>query len=133
MDKNLVNKIVDITFEWCYEKFGVNKGKPTIIVTWDDSPYYGLFFRIPNDEAIILIYPNVCGSISRIVRTIIHEYKHYLQFNNYKEFLNYGKTSKKYEYDQNPYELECLEFETMNHKSCYNHILYKKKNILLGI
>jgi len=132
MDKVYIEKVVNLTLDWCKNKFNGPEEKPLLVLGYNPTKYLGLFMRASNDQALIFVYPNQCKTITKIVKTTIHEYKHFLQFSNYEEFLKYTEVSKKFEYDENPYEVECRLFEEENYKKCYRHVLNKcgKKNFM---
>ncbi|NBO22421.1 hypothetical protein EBU94_03645, partial [bacterium] len=74
----------------------------------------------------------MCKTISKLVRTVIHEYRHFLQFKTYDNFLDYSTVSEKFSYEKNPYEMDCLSFEDLNFKSCYNVVIRKYKKSIYG-
>lgn len=63
------------------------------------------------DQNIIFIYTNNVNSKAELVKTLIHEYKHYLQSGIWME--RYYKMG--YSYETHPYELEAIK-EEANYK-----------------
>jgi hypothetical protein len=61
----------------------------------------------PNDNSIVLILENI-DSVKDAIKTILHEYQHYLQCPSWiQRYYNMG-----YTYDNHPYEVEATIAET---------------------
>jgi hypothetical protein len=62
----------------------------------------------PNDNSIVLILENI-DSVGEAIKTILHEYRHYLQCPSWiQRYYNMG-----YTYDNHPYEIQALESEEL--------------------
>ncbi len=62
----------------------------------------------PNENSIVLILENI-DSIKDVIKTILHEYQHYLQCPSWiQRYYNMG-----YTYDNHPYEVEAVKCEEL--------------------
>jgi len=72
---------------------------------FDDELHY-LSGEFRDDWNSIVLYPLSLSNEEELMRTLVHEYKHYLQdpvlFEEYKQ---------KFDYYSNPFEIEAYEFE----------------------
>jgi len=60
----------------------------------------------PTDNSIVLILENI-DSIKEVIKTILHEYQHYLQCPSWiQRYYNMG-----YTYDNHPYEIQAFDAE----------------------
>ena len=109
LDNRTIRRIVRLSTYWCQENLGVNnrRSKPfklSIIKQVSGPPCYGMFDEIDNK---IYIFHNNCTSISLLVKTVLHEYTHYLQ----PIRKSYNKLTEEYGYDNHPMEIEAREME----------------------
>lgn len=107
------------TMKYCMNNMGINPTKPiptVSIVNRGRSRRYGQYNTMRNK---IEIHYNVCGDVKMVIKTIIHEYSHYLQ--NMKK---YYKLYKLVGYDNHPYEIEAIRNETI-YSPCWKHIKNK--------
>lgn len=122
LNSDTVTKIVELTDKWCVKNLGVNNelGDLTIHITnqsmWTKSCYGGYDVN----SNIIYIYQNRCGNIEWIIKSILHEYTHYLQnLNDYDSLL------ETYGYDNHPHELEANYIMEDYYLSVWNKIKNK--------
>ena len=126
----LLTKIVDMSFsdttglalgviDWCEKNIGVNKKRHRPRLTLlggiiDDMPNttYGEY-DVDNNLISINFERNVY--VRSLIKTIIHEYTHYLQPVKTK----YWKLEKKYGYHDNPLEVEARFNENTKYKDCF--------------
>jgi hypothetical protein len=108
-------KIAEKTLMWCHYKFGVNPKKRTAVklsLYTVGSPYYGAYLHRKNT---IIIFKEKHKTIEEFVRTIIHEYTHYLQpIRKY-----YHLVEKITGYGDNPFEAEAYRNEELFYKNCW--------------
>ena len=109
LDNKTIRQIVKLTAAWCYENMGVNndRGIPfklSIIKQVSGIPCYGMFEEKENK---IYIFHNNCPNIGTLIKTILHEYTHYMQpiRGSYKKLL------KEYGYQSHPMEIEARNME----------------------
>ena len=108
----------NFAFEWCRKKFG---GNPKLVISLDKrvKRKYNEYYK-----KTILIYPYVCETYIKIIRTVIHEYIHYLQMprikDDFKNFIEYRENG----YNNN-LENEANYLEGIFYKECKND--FKKK------
>ena len=105
--ENVYNKII--------EHYGESKHyNRTPYVSIEDSPYsdeevpdelYGEYCSILNE--IVLYWKNIT-SLELLIRTLLHEYQHYLQSPSWnRRYYNMG-----YDYNDHPYEVRAFNEET---------------------
>ena len=123
LNKSDIRKIVKEATAWCTDEFGVNRKKKqefTVSIrkqkrTGDDPVAYGEYDL---DNNTIIIYYNNCPRVKNLVKTLIHEYTHYLQPISTK----YHKLLEEYGYDNHPMEVEARENEDNNYRPCWKYI-----------
>lgn len=108
-----IKKIVDETFPKVVSHYGESKhfdNVPWVMI--EDSPYddaddpdcIGEFCSMGNE---LIIYWKNIKSKEELVRTIVHEYQHYLQSPSWmKRYYNMG-----YDYSDHPYEIAAYKEE----------------------
>jgi hypothetical protein len=129
----LLTKTEDLTFsqttsiaisviDWCEKNIGVNwrypKPKITLlggIIDNMSNTTYGEYCVVDNLISINL-ERNVY--VRCLIKTVIHEYTHYLQPIRTK----YHKLAKKHGYYDNPLEVEARYNEETRYKDCFKHL-----------
>ena len=116
-----IEKIINLSIEWCFLNLGVRKWCPNItvdIVTEDIE--FGAGWYLPyRHESEIGINLKCNTTILDLIDTIIHEYTHYLRPNFQKE---YEKVSKEFTYDKNPLEIEAKQMARRHRKKCFTYV-----------
>jgi hypothetical protein len=116
MDIKTQVEIAENAFIWCINEFGSPiKSVPKLIVKTDKRvrKKYGHYI---NKE--ITIYLSTCNTKTKIVKTIIHEYAHFLQMPKAKDIKVYYKLLDTFEYDKHPFELQAQMYERMYYRKC---------------
>lgn len=126
----LLTKTVDMSFsdttglafaviDWCEKNIGVNKKRhrPRLtllggIIDDMDSKIYGEYYV---DDNLISINLERNIYVRCLIKTIIHEYTHYLQPIKTK----YWKLAKKHGYYDNPLEVEARFNENNKYRDCF--------------
>ena len=112
MNKEDVIKLSKILFDKITKKYGLSKHHPSYpYLEIDDSPYSDA--EDPNliaeyrhwDNEMIIYWKNI-ESEEVLIRTLLHEYKHYLQSPTW--YTRYWKT---HDYRTHPYEIEAYAEE----------------------
>ena len=113
MNLKKIQKIVDETFDKVANHYGKSKHFHTLPwVCIEDSPYddaddpdlIGEFCSMGNE---LIIYWKNIKTKEELVRTIVHEYQHYLQSPSWmKRYYNMG-----YNYSDHPYEIAAYKEE----------------------
>jgi hypothetical protein len=75
----------------------------------------------------IVIYVRNCTSYADVIRTVIHEYTHYLQMPKMTDNSKDYRMDKIYGYDNNPFEVEAVENEKKYYKVSKNYIYSRLK------
>jgi len=123
MDVNQKKKIGKLALEWCVKNFGspLRFGRtPELKFSVKRDP--DDFGEYEPNTKIIRIYLNSMSDAKDIVKTIIHEYCHFLQMPRAKDFTSYSKFSRSYGYDDNPLEVEAREYEKKYFRKCNNYV-----------
>lgn len=93
-------------FERVKEKYGKSEYFDTYPILEFDDELHWLSGEFRDDYNAIILYPLSTTNEEELARTIVHEYKHYLQdpvlFEEYK---------RKFDYYDNPFEKEAYAFE----------------------
>ena len=127
---SLITKTDDIPMEdlldiansvWSYleQKFGTKKRKNKLSVSLVSSEtpekYMGEYF--PRTVRIV-IYTKYNKYLREIIKTIIHEYTHYLQ----PILKSYQSIYKRVGYDAHPFEIEARFNEFAYYKDCWKKV-----------
>jgi len=127
MDKKQAKIIANETFNWCIKKFGnpLKTLKPSLKISFIKSNKcnYGLY-----NSRVITVFPLVCETERLIIRTVIHEYRHFLQMPKISNMSQYSKLCEEYDYENHPLEIDAREFEQLHYKSCRAYL--KRKGII---
>ena len=120
-------KTIKKVFDWCIAHYGLSKyykEYPILIISYSKSRTpHGEFFLEDSedlsdaDEIHIAMYIYNLKSTVEIVKTMIHEYKHYLQ--NATWLTRYHRTT---DYTKNPYEIEAENEAKLSYKQCIKEL-----------
>jgi len=93
---------------------------PKLSIHYSNAPWCGVFH---NYDLIIRIYPRRIKSKMDLVRTIVHEYTHYVQmYNSPRMDHRYTKLNHQLGYKDNPFEIEARENEIKYMRLIYSRI-----------
>jgi hypothetical protein len=118
-----LRQLVNAVIIWCKRNMGTNphRGMLRFRVMKQNNKikkYYGVYFW--EDNQLIVYYDN-CPTVKYVIKTVIHEYTHYLQnMDLYLEFLSVVG------YKKHPQEIEARESE-QNYSRCWKSIKQKRK------
>jgi len=116
-------QIINETFNWCIEKFGTplkNGELPDLNVSYiRNSDCFGYYCSMDRE---ITIFPYMIQSKSMLIRSVIHEYTHFLQMPHRKNYRKYTKLEENFGYDNNPLEVEAYEAELKYYRTCYSYL-----------
>jgi len=110
------NKIMD----WCIRKYRFSKHQdfePEL--AFKESNRYKWRGEYVAEDNEVIVYLRQTRGIAQLVRTIIHEYQHYMQSPVWYE--RYSKSGKRY--DNHPYEIQANRIERRDWKECLDDIL----------
>ena len=119
LTRTAINQIAMETMDHCMRTMGTN---PSIripyvsVIRRGRSKNFGTFDINKNK---IIVYHNVCETVGMMIKTIIHEYTHYLQDMNEYQILY-----KKVGYNKHPHELEARRNEKL-YSQCWKQIKNK--------
>jgi len=119
LDMQVVKDVVSLTHDWCVENLGTYKKKtPPKIKMFRSGTKCGTYLIESN---MVYIFPEVCVDIETIIKTMVHEYCHYMDPNKSKYF----SLLDKYGYDNHPSELKAREWEMRYYKQIWKEIKNK--------
>lgn len=121
---NRARKIAKLAYAWCETTFG----HPLKTASAE--------FKLSNDKRVsnltgyyldreIVIYVQNIDSYADVIRTVIHEYTHYLQMPKMTDNAKYCRMDSMYGYDNNPFELEAVKNENKYYDSCRKFVYGK--------
>lgn len=115
--KATIEKIIELTLEWCVDKWGVNGRRTEALITevnWDEKISMGDY---DYKENLITIYPKANLNIRDLVDTVIHEFTHQRQ-----KMSSYHKVLKSKGYSSHPLEIEAFATAKENRKACWHEL-----------
>jgi hypothetical protein len=114
-----IRRVVGETIAWCQDNLGTKSyGVDYSVRTQRNktTPSYGYY---DGARRTIMLHRNYTPTVKMIVRTVLHEYTHYLQ-----NLRWYNNVLSKVGYDKHPQEIEARVTETM-YSICWNDIKNK--------
>lgn len=118
--ENIVS-ICTETLNWCLDNFGApdKTMKPNLKISYDKrvKRFYGSYLN-----GLITVYPNVCKTPKLLIRTILHEYRHFLQMPNNNTMEIYYTLSETFKYVEHPFEIDSDVFEEKHYDNCKKHL-----------
>ena len=125
---DIIDLIVDETLMWCIETFGNNDKKEIPNIVW----YWNTTGEKEMDKEFIATYNLESNEISvkiqghrtakKLIRTIIHEYIHYLQPTKGGWYERWNNTIG---YSKNPYEIEAYYLSDLYENSANSDVMKK--------
>jgi hypothetical protein len=117
-------KIAKLAYFWCERQFG-HPLKTEICE-----------FKISQDkrvkdmmgeymDRVMKIYILNCPSYTEVIKTVVHEYTHYLQMPKLNDNSKYCKLDDMYGYFDNPYEMDARDSEKKYYKTCRRFVYSK--------
>jgi hypothetical protein len=127
LTKQQCREIAKETFLWCINKFGnpLKTLEPSLKVSFNKSNKYnyGLYYN-----RVISVFPLVCETERLIIRTVIHEYRHFLQMPKMSNMSQYSKLCEEFDYENHPLEIDAREFEKLHYPKCRAYL--KRKGVI---
>lgn len=124
-DREDAINIATATFDWCKRFFAVSDThfNIKIIVSFDRrvKRRYGYY-----SNGVIVVYPLLCKTKNMLIKTVLHEYKHFIQMPYVNSMANYSILQEYFDYESNPYEIEANNFADEQYKRCYASLKRKK-------
>ena len=114
-----IRNIVKETIRWCQDNLGTKSYKVDYSVRTLGEKYTPAYGMYDPTKRTILVFRNYAPTVKMVVRSVLHEYTHYLQ-----NLRWYGKVLDKVGYDKHPQEVEARVVETM-YSICWNDIKNK--------
>ena len=123
MHKNLCHEdIGGEVLNWCWDNLGSSKFqkhiKPDIIYDWTVSDLLGEWVSTDNE---IIVYIDEIEDLEEYIKTIIHEYVHYLQSPSW--YSRHWNRKPNQKYFDHPYEAEAEEVAVKYWKVCKEKII----------
>ena len=113
-----VRRIVSETILWCKSNVGTKRKRLPLTFKVTSVPFaneraYGQYDPTTN---MITISRSECMNVKTIIRTVLHEYCHFLQ-----DLRGYSKLLREVGYNKHPQEMEARVMETM-YSVCWKEI-----------
>lgn len=119
LTRSAIRQIAKETMNYLVLTLGTNPSLrvPTVsVIKRGGSKNYGTYDIAKNE---IVVFHNICGSVGMTIKTIIHEYTHYLQ-----DMDEYQVLYKKVGYNKHPHESEARKNEKL-YSPCWKEIKHK--------
>jgi len=116
MRKKQVEEICDSVIEWCVKNHGCSKfydGLPIVEIEFEEPR--GIRAEYDSMNNLMTIYVRGNRSVKQLVKSVLHEYRHYLQSPTWLERYS---TMYRRKQDKNPYEIDAEIFADSNWKVC---------------
>jgi hypothetical protein len=83
----------------------------------------GFCGEFDHEDVVVRVFPNYIRSKMDLIRTIIHEYTHYVQlYNSQRRNAEYAKYDYKVGYENNPFEVEARLNEVKYMRAVYRKV-----------
>ena len=119
MTTQQIRRVVKETINWCQENLGTKRyGVDFSVRTLGEkyTPAYGMYDPITKK---ILVFRNYAPTVKMVVRSVLHEYTHYLQ-----NLRWYNHNLSKVGYIKHPQEREARAMEEL-YSQCWGDIKVK--------
>lgn len=114
-----IRTIVCETIKWCETNLGTKSYKVDYSVRTLRQGYTPAYGCYDGSRRTIMVFRNYAPDVKMVVRSVLHEYTHYLQ-----NLRWYENTLKKVGYDKHPQEIEARGMENL-YSVCWNEIKNK--------
>jgi len=112
-----IRRVVCETILWCETYLGTKRKSRKLTYKVTSKPYvfpaYGVYYP---DHNKIVIHLSECDNVRMVIRTVIHEYTHFLQ-----DLRSYKRVLKEVGYSNHPQEVEARLSETF-YSNCWKEI-----------
>lgn len=113
-----IRRIVSETILWCESNVGTKRKRKPLTFKVTSVPFCGerAFGQYDPTTNKITISSSECLNVKTIIRTVLHEYCHFLQ-----DLRGYSKLLREVGYTKHPQEMEARVMETM-YSVCFKEI-----------
>lgn len=119
MTVSQIRRLVCETIKWCETNLGTKSYKVDYCVRTLGERYTPAYGCYDFNKRTIYVFRNHAPTVKMVVRSVLHEYAHYLQ-----NLRWYNNVLQKVGYDKHPQEVEARVVETM-YSICWNEIKNK--------
>ena len=119
MTVSQIRRLVCETIKWCETNLGTKSYKVDYSVRTLGEKYTPAYGCYDFNKRTIYVFRNYAPTVKMVVRSVLHEYTHYLQ-----NLRWYNNVLQKVGYDKHPQEVEARVVETM-YSICWNEIKNK--------
>ena len=119
MTVSQIRRLVCETIKWCETNLGTKSYKVNYCVRTLGEKYTPAYGCYDFNKRTIYVFRNYAPTVKMVVRSVLHEYTHYLQ-----NLRWYNNVLQKVGYDKHPQEVEARVVETM-YSICWNDIKNK--------
>ena len=123
-----ISAIIDNTIDWCIDTFGMNESREHPYISWEwntidyDKHDKQSIGRYDPETNTISLKVRGHRTVKLFIKTIIHEYIHYLQP---RKGGWYERWNNQYGYYKNPYEIEAYYLSEMYAQTATNSVMEK--------
>lgn len=114
-----LRRVAKETINYCISTMGTKPNLPVPAVSIQYRGRSRNYGQYDSNRNKVQVFHNTCGDVKMVIRTIIHEYTHYLQ-----DMEKYWIVYKKVGYDNHPLELEARSNEKL-YSPCWREIKNK--------
>ena len=111
-----IRNIVKETIRWCQDNLGTKSYKVDYSVRTLGEKYTPAYGMYDPTKRTILVFRNYAPTVKMVVRSVLHEYTHYLQ-----NLRWYNNVLSKVGYENHPQEKEALVMEEL-YSQCWKEI-----------
>jgi hypothetical protein len=128
-DIQVAKKIAKLTFEWCVKNLKAPKEVEKCYLTrvCVGNKHHQNKASYCNGD--IRVYLKLCKSYSDVIRAIIHEYTHYIQFSDRENIKKYDEFYDIFGYWNNPFEVQARQLEVRYYQTCWYHVKKRCKDL----
>lgn len=109
LNKRQFKQLAKIILNWCPYYLGFppyRANLPKLSINYSISTHYADWRRLAYRTSKITLYPKRINTKRELVKYIIHEYVHFIQFNHLSKDAHYTTLTNIYGYRDNLYEVE---------------------------
>jgi len=114
-------EFVMLALRWCSTNLGTIKHPYELKIHYYRHKKYGGRFLFKGKQIVIYIYPDL--DVNYLIDTVIHEYRHHLQFDKKVLEQDYDKKLKEVGYWNNPFEIDARKVALQHRETCLKWVL----------
>jgi hypothetical protein len=80
-------------------------------------------YRSSKNTIELYVHPQI--GLKQLIKTTLHEIRHYIQDKNHPDFDNYDRFTRKLGYYENPFEIDSRTFANKHFMACHEYLKTK--------